>query len=339
MAELVNETVGAGWECDLTRLQSLAEWAGDGAFQERWQALRTRNKQRLCDTVRRECQVDFDPDAMLDVQVKRIHEYKRQLLNLLHVIHLYCRIKDGDGGEPAPRCVLLAGKAAPGYAQAKRIIKFANNVAQVVNADPHTRGLLRIAFLPNYRVTSMEVICPAADLSEQISTAGKEASGTGNMKMMMNGAVTIGTRDGANIEILEAVGEDNFFLFGLDADQVAETRRNYRPRDIVDSDGNLRRVLELIASGHFNQFEPGIFDCLTDSVISEHDPWMTAADFASYVAAQERADLAWSDPHGWRQMSIRNCAASGRFSSDRTIREYNEQIWRLRPVDVRAEST
>jgi len=335
LASLITEAVGPGWERDLARLEGLAAHAGDAGFQERWQQVRLANKERLARIVRAACGIDLDAQALLDVQVKRIHEYKRQLLNLLHVLHLYCRIKDGDGAGVAPRFVLLAGKAAPGYAAAKSIIKLANNVAQVINADRQVRERLRVAFLPDYRVTSMEAICPAADLSQQISTAGKEASGTGNMKLMMNGAVTIGTRDGANIEILEAVGEENFFRFGLDAEQVARTRPNYRPHDVIESDERLHRVLSLLSSGHFNQFEPGLFDSLVESVRSEHDPWMTAADFPAYVAAHERAEAAWREPARWRRMSILNCARSGRFSSDRTIGEYNDQIWRLTPLDPR----
>ncbi len=329
LAALVSDTIGDGWQMDLARLSELAGHADDERFHKRWRKVRRHNKRALAALVERECGVVFDPEAMFDVQVKRIHEYKRQLLNLLHVVHLYCRIKRGDTAQWAPRCVLLGGKAAPGYAQAKRIVKLASNVAGVINADRDTHGLLSVAFLPDYRVTSMEAICPAADLSQQISTAGKEASGTGNMKLMMNGAVTIGTRDGANIEILEAVGEENFFLFGLDADEVAERRRGYDPRAIIDAEPDLAEVMTLIERGHFNQFEPGIFDALIESVTSPRDPWMTAADFAGYVAAQRRAAAAFNDRERWLRMSILNCAASGRFSSDRTIREYNDGIWKL----------
>jgi starch phosphorylase len=272
---------------------------------------------------------------MFDVQVKRIHEYKRQLLNLLHVVHLYCRIKRGDTAAWTPRCVLIGGKAAPGYAQAKRIIKLICNVARVVNEDPATVGLLRVAFLPDYKVSSMEVICPAADLSQQISTAGKEASGTGNMKLMMNGALTIGTLDGANIEILEAVGHENFFVFGLDAAEVSALRDRYRPQDFIDADPRLAEAIELLRRGHFNQFEPGIFDPLLDAVCSPGDPWMTAADFSSYADAQARAAQAFQDRPRWLRMSIINTANSGRFSSDRTIRQYNEDIWKLPSVPAR----
>jgi len=334
LASLITEAIGDGWQADLMQLRNLAAHADDTAFQTRWAAVKHANKRRLAALVERQTGVTFDPAAMFDIQVKRIHEYKRQLLNVLHVIHLYCRIKRGDCANWAPRCVLIGGKAAPGYDQAKRIIKLVNNVARVVNADPDTQGRLQLVFLPDYCVSAMEVISPAADLSEQISTAGKEASGTGNMKLMMNGALTIGTRDGANIEILDAVGDDNFFLFGLDADEVEALRALYDPRSIIAADPDLREVMNLLASGHFNQFEPGIFDPLIDALTSAHDPWMTVADFPAYVAAQRAAADAFRDRERWLRMSILNCAASGRFSSDRTIGDYNEEIWRLQPVHV-----
>jgi len=332
LAALITEAIGNGWQTDLMRLQNLAAHADDSAFRARWAAVKRDNKQRLAALVERECGVVFEPDAMFDIQVKRIHEYKRQLLNVLHVIHLYCRIKRGDCAEWTPRCVLIGGKAAPGYVQAKLIIKLVNNVATVINSDPDTAGRLRLVFLPDYCVSAMEVICPAADLSEQISTAGKEASGTGNMKLMMNGALTIGTRDGANIEILEAVGADNFFLFGLDTDEVEALRSDYDPQSIIAADAELREVMDLLVSGHFNQFEPGIFDPLIDALTSAHDPWMTVADFAGFVAAQRAAAAAYRDRDRWLRMSILNCAASGRFSSDRTISDYNDEIWKLQPV-------
>ncbi|TNF57305.1 MAG: glycogen phosphorylase, partial [Gammaproteobacteria bacterium] len=253
-------------------------------------------------------------------------------LNILHVIHLYARIKSGETDDWTPRCVLFGGKAAPGYARAKLIIKLINNVAWLVNRDSAVKDRLRVAFLPDYRVSAMEVICPATDLSEQISTAGKEASGTGNMKFMMNGAVTIGTLDGANIEIREEVGDDSFFLFGLTADQVAGLRHHYDPNAIIAADHNLSRVMRLIENGHFSQFEPGLFQPIVESIRSPHDPWMVAADFASYVAAQERAATAFRDQDRWLRMSIRNTAASGKFSTDRTMREYARDIWNVGPV-------
>ena len=332
LAGLITETVGDGWQSEMQRLEGLAAHTDDASFRARWSAVKLDNKRRLAALVERECGVTFDLDALFDIQVKRIHEYKRQLLNMLHVVHLYCRIKRGDCTTWTPRCVLIGGKAAPGYAQAKLIVKFINNVAAVINADPDCAGRLQLVFFPDYCVSAMEVICPAADLSEQISTAGKEASGTGNMKLMMNGALTIGTRDGANIEILDAVGPENFFLFGLDADAVEASRGNYDPVAIIKADPALLEVIELIESGHFSQFEPGIFEPLIDAIHSAHDPWMTAADFASYVEAQRAVAAAYRDHDRWVRMSIQNSAASGQFSSDRTITEYNDEIWRLQPV-------
>jgi starch phosphorylase len=332
LAGLISETIGDLWQTDLMRLRDIAAHADDPVFRDRWAGVKRANKQRLIALVERECGVVFDPDALFDIQVKRIHEYKRQLLNVLHVIHLYCRIKRGDCAEWTPRCVLIGGKAAPGYTQAKLIIKLVNNVAKVINSDPDTAGRLKLVFLPDYCVSAMEVICPAADLSEQISTAGKEASGTGNMKLMMNGALTIGTRDGANIEILEAVGAENFFLFGLNADEVEALRSDYEPQAIIAANPELSEVMDLLTSGHFNQFEPGIFDPLIDALTSAHDPWMTVADFAGFVDAQRDAAVAYRDRDRWLRMSILNSAASGRFSSDRTISEYNDEIWKLQSV-------
>ena len=332
LRELLDETIDTGWVNDLSELERLAPWADDPAFRARWHAIKQGNKERLATLVARVCHVDFPVDALFDVQVKRIHEYKRQLLNILHVIHLYNRIKRGDTENWTPRCVLIGGKAAPGYVMAKQIIKLINNVARVVNRDPETEGLLRVAFIPDYRVSLMEVIAPGTDLSEQISTAGKEASGTGNMKFMMNGAVTIGTLDGANIEIREQVGDENFFLFGLTASEVDERRGHYDPNGIIAGDSALLEVMGLLEAGHFNQFEGGIFDAVIHSIRNPQDPWMTAADFAGYVEAQGRAADAYRDRERWLRMSILNTAHSGRFSSDRTIAEYNHDIWHLDAV-------
>ena len=331
MSALITRQIGDGWIADLSQLDQLKPLAATSnkAFHEEWRAIKRANKVRLAALVKEMCNVDFNPDALFDVQVKRIHEYKRQLLNVLHVIHLYNRVKKGDLDNWADRCVLIGGKAAPGYVMAKRIIKLINSVADVVNNDPDVDGRLKMAFLPNYRVTSMEIIAPATDLSEQISTAGKEASGTGNMKFMMNGAVTIGTYDGANIEILEAVGADNFFLFGLRAEEVEALRPRYHPQSYVESDPELRDVIELLQSGHFNLCEPGIFDPIIEAMLSPNDPWMVLADFRSYVDAQERVAQAWQDPEHWTRMSILNTASSGYFSTDRTMQEYNAGIWKL----------
>ncbi|WP_437559039.1 glycogen/starch/alpha-glucan phosphorylase [Acidithiobacillus sulfuriphilus] len=332
LSALISSHVGETWKHDLAALHALAPAADDADFRRRWAVMRHDNKVRLAELVHAHTGVRFDPGALFDVQVKRIHEYKRQLLNALHVIHLYDRIKRGEGAEITPRNVLFAGKAAPGYFMAKRIIKLINNLAEVINADPATAGLLRVAFLPDYRVSVMERICAGTDLSEQISTAGKEASGTGNMKFMMNGAITIGTLDGANIEIREAVGHDHFFLFGLNAGEVAELRPHYDPRLYLQADPDLQRVVELLQSGYFNQFEPGIFDPLIDALLHPHDPWMVAADFTSYKLVQREVADAWQDQAHWLRLSILNTTASGGFSSDRTIAQYNADIWHLDPL-------
>ena len=333
MTALITEKIGEGWVADLSQLEKLKPLAAlrHKKFHTAWREAKLANKRRLADLVQAECGVTFEPTALFDVQVKRIHEYKRQLLNVLHVIHLYNRIKHGRLEHWADRCLLIGGKAAPGYVMAKRIIKLINNVADVVNHDPDVNGRLKVAFLPNYRVSSMEIIAPATDLSEQISTAGKEASGTGNMKFMMNGAATVGTYDGANIEILEAVGEENFFLFGLRAEEVEALRGHYQPAAYVEQDRELHEVMDLLAAGHFNTFEPGIFDIILGSLLSPHDPWMTLADFRSYVDAQHRVAIAWQDQANWTRLSILNTASSGFFSTDRTMQEYNRDIWKLNP--------
>lgn len=334
LAALISATIGDGWITDLSQLERLKPYADDAEFRRKWRQLKAANKKRLVEYKREELSVEINPEALFDVQVKRIHEYKRQTLNILHVIHLYDRIKRGDIQNWVPRCVLIGGKAAPGYVMAKKIIKLINNVANVINNDPEVGDLLRVVFMPNYRVSAMEKICPGADLSEQISTAGKEASGTGNMKFMMNGALTIGTLDGANIEIREEVGEENFFLFGLTEAEVEALRHNYDPQGFISQDKDLQAVMHLLECGHFNHFEPGIFNDLIASIKSPQDPWMTLADFRSYVEAQKRVEQAYRDPEHWTKISILNTAASGKFSTDRTISEYNRDIWKLMPIDT-----
>jgi len=330
--ELITETIGEGWVTDLEQLRKLLPYAEDADFRARWHSVKQANKQRLASLVEADCGVKFNTESLFDVQVKRIHEYKRQLLNTLHVIHLYDRLKRGDVRNWVPRCILIGGKAAPGYAMAKLTIKLINNVANIVNHDPMVGDKLKVAFLPNYRVTAMEIISPGTDLSEQISTAGKEASGTGNMKFMMNGAITIGTLDGANIEIREEVGDENFFLFGLNAAEVEETRRHYDPNGIINGNHDLGRVMQLLESGHFNQFEPGLFDPIIHAIRSPHDPWLVAEDFADFVATQQRAADAYGDLERWTRMSIINTACSGKFSTDRTMQEYNADIWKLESI-------
>jgi starch phosphorylase len=337
LARLVTETLGDGWLTQLDQLRGLTSRADDPVFQARWHEVKQENKLRLAKLVKKDCDVDFDPDALFDVQVKRIHEYKRQLLNVLHVIHLYIRLKTNDDADWTPRCVLIGGKAAPGYFIAKRIITLSCKVGEMINSDPDVGHRLKLAFLPNYRVSAMEIIAPGSDLSEQISTAGKEASGTGNMKFMMNGAVTIGTLDGANIEIREEVGDDNFFLFGMTADQVEATRNHYDPNAIIASDPDLSRVMALLESGHFNYLEPGLFDPIISAIRSPHDPWLVAADFRSFLEAQDRAAKAYRDRERWTRMSILNTAGSGKFSTDRTMEEYNRDIWKLTPTAPEAQ--
>jgi len=331
---LITDTIGPNWVTHLDELQKLTPYAKDAKFQAKWRQVKFDNKVRLATLVEADCGVAFNPKAMFDVQVKRIHEYKRQLLNILHVIHLYDRIKRGDTANWTPRCVLIGGKSAPGYFMAKLIIKLACNVARVINNDPGIGDLLKMAFLPNYRVSAMEIIAPGTDLSEQISTAGKEASGTGNMKFMMSGAITIGTLDGANIEIREECGEENFFLFGLTAQEVEEKRQNYNPVGIIHSDPDIARVMHLLESAHFNQFEQGIFDPILHSLTSPHDPWLTIADFRGFIDAQHQAALAYQDEERWTRMSILNTASSGKFSTDRTMLEYNAEIWKLKQLPV-----
>ncbi|MGZ8190303.1 MAG: glycogen/starch/alpha-glucan phosphorylase [Methylococcaceae bacterium] len=335
LSALITETIGDGWVTELTELKKLEPFADDAHFRSRWRSIKQHAKQRLIDYKKKEHHLHLNADALFDVQVKRIHEYKRQILNVLHVIHLYDRIKRGDTSNWVARCVLIGGKAAPGYGMAKKTIKLINNVANVINSDPDVGDKLALVFLADYRVSAMEKICPGADLSEQISTAGKEASGTGNMKLMMNGALTIGTLDGANIEIREEAGDENFFLFGLTEDEINARRHDYDPISIINQDEDLRRVMNLLECGHFNQFEHGIFDELIASIKSQYDPWMTIADFRSFIDAQKRVEDAYQDKDRWTRMSILNCADSGKFSTDRTIQEYNKDIWKLHPRPVK----
>jgi len=332
LATLISDRIGSDWVTDLDQLEKLEPLADDSDFHQQWRAVKQANKVRLAANIQTKTQLVVDPTMIFDVQVKRIHEYKRQLLNVLHAIHLYDRIQRGDGDQLPPRAIIIGGKAAPGYEMAKNVIKLINNVAAVINIDPAMKGRLQLIFYPDYNVSAMELICPAADLSEQISTAGKEASGTGNMKFMMNGAVTIGTLDGANVEILEAVGEENFFLFGLTVDEIPARREDYDPQSIIDADKDFRRVMRLLDNGHFNHFEPGILDSVIAAIRDPNDPWMTAADFRSFVDAQVAAGAAYQDQQHWTRMSILNSAKSGRFSTDRTMRDYNRDIWHLEEI-------
>jgi len=334
LARLISEAIGDGWVKDLEQLRGLEKLADDSAFRERWRAVKRENKADLAANLKRRAGVDADPGSMFDILVKRIHEYKRQQLQVLHIIALYDRLKNDPSAEIAPRTCLFGGKAAPGYQMAKLIVKLIGAVGAVVNAEPAMKGRLRVAFLPDLNVKHAQPVYPAADLSEQISMAGKEASGTGNMKFSMNGALTIGTLDGANVEIREDVGAENFFLFGLDVEQVRELKaQGYRPRERYESDPVLRRVLDLIASGHFSSGDRALFQPLVDSLL-ERDEYLVLEDFASYLERQAEVDVAYREPDRWARMSILTSARMGRFSSDRAISEYCREIWRVEPVPV-----
>jgi starch phosphorylase len=329
LSSLITNQIGEQWIADLSDIKKLKPLASDKAFQQQWRESKRINKEALIDLVKQTTGVTFNADMMFDVQVKRIHEYKRQLLNILHVIAMYDCIRKGNTEHLTPRCVLIGGKAAPGYAMAKQIIKLINNVADTINLDSKAAPFLKVAFIPNYNVSSMEVICPATDLSEQISTAGKEASGTGNMKFMMNGALTIGTLDGANIEIRDAVTPEHFFLFGAQADEVDAIRSDYQPDEIIKRSPILSNVMSLLESGHFNLFEPGIFDNIVSAIRDPNDMWLTAYDFDSYFNAQRNVDKTYKEQSLWTEKSILNTAASGAFSSDNTIGQYRDEIWKL----------
>jgi starch phosphorylase len=330
---LLNDWIGDSWLKNMEELQRLEDFTDDEKFLSQWWLVKQNNKRQQAEYVLNKTGVALDTNSMFDVQVKRIHEYKRQHLNILHILTLYNRIKKNPGLEIVPRTFVFGGKAAPGYYMAKLIIKLINSVAEVVNADPDVKERLKVVFVRNFNVKLGHRVYPPADLSEQISTAGKEASGTGNMKLMMNGAVTIGTLDGANVEILEAVGEENFFLFGLAVDDMPG--ENYDPQAIIDADKDFRRVMRLLENGHFNRFEPGVLDNAIHAIRNPADPWMTAADFRSFVDAQELAGKAYLDQKRWTRMSILNTASSGRFSTDRTMRDYNDGIWKLEAIPAK----
>jgi starch phosphorylase len=334
LSALITGAIGEGWVSDLGRLGELEPLAGDAAFRAEWRAVKLANKKALAAQIRERASVEVSPDSLFDVQVKRIHEYKRQHLNVLHVAALHERLCRDPRHPAAPRTVVFGGKAAPGYRTAKLIIKLVHSVAEVVNSDPDVAGRLKVAFLPDYNVTNCGRIFPAAELSEQISTAGKEASGTGNMKFSLNGALTIGTLDGANVEIREDVGEDNFFLFGLTVDDAARLRASgYRPRDFYERDEELRLVLDRIASGFYSRGDASLFRPLVDSLLQD-DPFLLLADFRSYLDAQHAVSRAWRDEERWTRMSILNVARMGRFSSDRSIGEYCRDIWSVEPQPI-----
>ena len=336
LAELLQDHIGVEWPQNLTELGRLEPFADDAGFQADWRAVKRRCKQKLADHIRHCTGLAVDPYSLFDIQVKRIHEYKRQHLNLLHIISLYNLIKDNPNAEIVPRTFVFAGKAAPGYRMAKLIIKLIHNVAELVNRDPDVRDVLKVTFLPDFDVKLAQTVYPAADLSEQISTAGYEASGTGNMKFAMNGALTMGTLDGANVEIRDAVGEENFFLFGHTAEEVARLRAaGDHPQDRLEADSGLKEALLLLRRGFFSHGDPHLFAPLVDQLLN-HDPYLVLADYASYVERQQEATLTYMDPARWTRMSVLNVARMGRFSSDRAICEYAEKIWKVRaePVDA-----
>lgn len=331
LATLITGKIGGGWLQNLDELRKLEPLAEDATFQQQWREVKLTAKRQLAALIEERVGVKVNPESLFDVQIKRLHEYKRQHLNVLHILSLYLRLKSNPQAEVPPRTFIFGAKAAPGYFMAKRVIKLINSVAAVVNNDPAVRDRLKVVYFPDYNVKNAQHIFPAADLSEQISTAGMEASGTGNMKLSLNGALTIGTLDGANVEIREEVGEENFFLFGMTADQVADLKsKGYRPRDIYEENATLRHALDFIASGALADGDAGLFRPIVDNLLYE-DPFLVMADFQSYLDCQKRVSTLWQDPRAWTRQSILNVARMGKFSSDRSIREYCEQVWHVQP--------
>jgi starch phosphorylase len=337
LADLISKKIGDGWIKDLDQLKKLEKLAKDKKFQQDWFKIKQNNKEWLAGCIHKKFDVEINVNSIFDCQVKRIHEYKRQLLNVLHIITLYNRLKTSKKNA-VPRTVIFAGKAAPAYQKAKLIIKLINSIADIVNNDPDIGDLLKIVFLPDYSVSMAERLIPAADLSEQISTAGMEASGTGNMKFALNGALTIGTLDGANIEIKEQVGDENIFIFGLNAAQVSERRHTgYNPQRIYNEHELLHQVIDMIDSGYFCKEQPELFKSISDELI-HYDYYMLLADYQAYIDAQALVEKTYKNQNKWLEMSIINCANMGIFSSDRTIKEYNRDIWKSNPVPIKLGS-
>ena len=334
LAQLITSRLGSGWVHDLEKLRRLEPLAADREFHDEWRAIKLQNKAKLSNFIQDRLGITTDPESMFDVLVKRLHEYKRQHLQILHILTLLKRIQHDPGAEVVPRTFLFGGKAAPGYRMAKLIIKLIHSVGEAVNADPLVRGRLKVVFLPDYSVKLGQRVSPAADVSEQISLAGKEASGTGNMKFAMNGALTIGTLDGANIEIREEVGADNFFLFGLTAPEVERRKREgYNPRDFYNSNANLREVIDALSNGELSHGDKTLFEPLVSSLLFG-DEYMLLADYQSYIDCQDRVSVAYKNPEEWTRMSILNVARIGKFSSDRSIRDYCADIWKTWPVKI-----
>ncbi len=334
LSRVITDALGDTWITDLDQLTRLKPLSADKSFQDAFRSAKRQAKLQFTDWLRQASGQIVDPDSVFDCQIKRIHEYKRQLLNILRIATLYVRVRENPAIEMRPRTFFFGGKAAPAYQFAKLIIKFVNNLAGTINGDPAVRGRLKVVFLPDYCVSLAERLIPATDVSQQISTAGYEASGTSNMKLMMNGALTVGTRDGATIEMAEEAGEENFFLFGLTAEQVASSRGWYDPRWHYDNEPELRTVLDLISSNHFSRNEPQVFGPLYDALLTHGDFYMHLADFTSYLAADRRVTELYADPDAWAKMAILNIASSGKFSSDRTIAEYAKDIWSISPCPV-----
>ena len=330
VTDLIEKTIGTGFQKDLHLLRKLEPLANDAKFQKAFRQVKYENKVRLANKIKKLTGIEVDPTSLFDVQIKRIHEYKRQLLNLLHVITLYNRIRSGKAPDVTPRTVIFGGKAAPGYLMAKLIIRLINDVASVINDDPAVGNKLKVVFYPNYEVSAAEILFPGSDLSEQISTAGTEASGTGNMKMALNGALTIGTLDGANVEIKEEVGADNIFIFGLTTQQVAETRAaGYNPWDFYHGHVELKQVLDMIDSGFFSVEQPDRYRQIFDNLLHKGDQYLLLADYESYIKTQDEVGELYKNQDKWTSMAILNVARVGKFSSDRTIAEYAENIWKL----------
>ncbi len=335
LSELINDTIGEKWMTDLYELKKLEKHISDNAFQTDWQKVKTANKAEFAEYIHDRYDLKISTDSIFDCQIKRIHEYKRQLLNIIHVISIYNRLKSGEKLDFYPRTVIFAGKAAPAYYLAKLIIKLINNVAEIINHDPLIKNYLKVVFLPDYSVSMGQKIIPAADLSEQISTAGMEASGTGNMKFALNGAITVGTLDGANIEIMEEVGRDNIFIFGMNAQQVSETRQGlYRPSEYYFKNESLKTVIDMIENGYFSKNDREIFKPIINSLLG-NDYYMVMSDFESYVNIQDDITTAYQDKTRWIKMSIKNASGTGKFSSDRTVKEYAEEIWRVKSIPVK----
>jgi len=333
LSALITRHIGKKWVGDLSELKKLAPLARDAAFREEFRSVKTENKARLAEIIKLRLKLTVDPSSLFDVQIKRIHEYKRQLLNVLHVVTRYNRIREGRVADATPRTVIFGGKAAPGYATAKLIIKLIHCVGDVVNNDPAVGNRLKVAFIPDYSVSNAEKIIPACDLSEQISTAGTEASGTGNMKFGLNGALTIGTLDGANVEMRDEVGDENIFIFGLTADEVSDISANgYNPWDIYNSNAELKQTLDMINSSYFSPDEPQRFQPIFDALTGYGDHYLLLADYASYLACQDRVDALYRDPGEWARRAILNVAGMGKFSSDRTILEYAKTVWNVKAV-------